>query len=231
MRKGEERKQCILKTAQQLFCENGYASTSIDEIISILSLSKGGFYHYFSSKESLLLEICKNKAEDTVKKAKSACESIDGTWADKFNALFDSYGLWGASDADFMTLLMTIPDIKVRETLKSELTQKMLPLLREIVIGGVNSGEFTTPYPEGTADLILQLGTSFSDVIARALSDLNGLNTVQILSDLELYRYAIEKVLGAPYGSIVHYEMRPMTENLQMLYERRQNTLNGGNSK
>lgn len=54
MRKGELRKESILKTAERLFFEKGYEETSIQDILDALSISKGGFYHYFESKIALL---------------------------------------------------------------------------------------------------------------------------------------------------------------------------------
>jgi AcrR family transcriptional regulator len=44
----------ILQTAWKLFYEKGYENTTIDEIIQICNISKGGFYHYFSAKDDLL---------------------------------------------------------------------------------------------------------------------------------------------------------------------------------
>ena len=43
--------------AARRFAENGYHPTSVAEIVSGISVGKGVFYWYFSSKEELLLEI------------------------------------------------------------------------------------------------------------------------------------------------------------------------------
>lgn len=42
--------------ATTLFAERGYAATSLDEIAEVLDLSKASLYHYFPSKEDLILE-------------------------------------------------------------------------------------------------------------------------------------------------------------------------------
>jgi len=47
-------KSKIVNAAWNLFYENGYENTTVDEIISRSGTSKGSFYHYFSSKDSLL---------------------------------------------------------------------------------------------------------------------------------------------------------------------------------
>jgi AcrR family transcriptional regulator len=47
----------IAKTAAVLFNEKGYLETSMNDISSAAKLSKGGIYHYFSSKNEILYYI------------------------------------------------------------------------------------------------------------------------------------------------------------------------------
>ena len=42
----------------RLFAEKGYAATTTRELSSALGVTNGTFYHYFSTKEELLLQIC-----------------------------------------------------------------------------------------------------------------------------------------------------------------------------
>ena len=44
----------IIKTAWKLFYEEGFAETTINDIISEADISKGTFYYYFNSKDDLL---------------------------------------------------------------------------------------------------------------------------------------------------------------------------------
>lgn len=53
----EENKRHIQKVATGLFYENGYSKTSIKEIIQLAKMSKGRFYTYYDSKESLFFDI------------------------------------------------------------------------------------------------------------------------------------------------------------------------------
>ena len=47
-------KRRIVDAAWELFYENGYDDTTVDDIIRLSETSKGSFYYYFSSKDSLL---------------------------------------------------------------------------------------------------------------------------------------------------------------------------------
>ncbi|MBE6728631.1 MAG: TetR/AcrR family transcriptional regulator [Ruminococcaceae bacterium] len=44
----------IVSAAWKLFYEQGYDDTTVDDIITASETSKGSFYHYFDSKDSLL---------------------------------------------------------------------------------------------------------------------------------------------------------------------------------
>ncbi|NBC82560.1 MAG: TetR family transcriptional regulator [Bacteroidetes bacterium] len=50
----EEKKKLIMDTALQLFANEGYHNTSIDQIARTAGISKGLIYNYFTSKEQLL---------------------------------------------------------------------------------------------------------------------------------------------------------------------------------
>jgi len=56
MSKGEETKEKILKQAAELFNQQGYASSSISDIMRVTGLQKGGIYNHFKSKDELALE-------------------------------------------------------------------------------------------------------------------------------------------------------------------------------
>ena len=47
-------KSRIVSAAWQLFYDQGFENTTVDEIIRLSGTSKGSFYHYFESKDSLI---------------------------------------------------------------------------------------------------------------------------------------------------------------------------------
>ena len=55
--KWKAQKNKIHKSALKLFSEIGYFQTSIADISKSANISKGLFYHFFSSKEELFAEI------------------------------------------------------------------------------------------------------------------------------------------------------------------------------
>lgn len=55
--RSEETKNRILRTAQQLFAQNGYDATGVAEICKQAAVSKGAFYHHFPSKQAVFLTL------------------------------------------------------------------------------------------------------------------------------------------------------------------------------
>lgn len=63
-RKKFQARQKILTAAAQQFERQGFANTSIADIMQAAGLSVGTFYNYFGSKEEVLLTLAKNLRED-----------------------------------------------------------------------------------------------------------------------------------------------------------------------
>ena len=62
-RKGENSRAAILNAALDLFQERGYEATTMRAIADVAGVSLGGSYHYFPSKEHLVLEFYRHTHE------------------------------------------------------------------------------------------------------------------------------------------------------------------------
>jgi AcrR family transcriptional regulator len=54
-RRPDERPNELLEAALRIFAERGYASTRLEDIAASVGVTKGTIYHYFATKEELLL--------------------------------------------------------------------------------------------------------------------------------------------------------------------------------
>ena len=82
-------KERILKTVERLFCEQGYLSTGINQIIAEAQVAKASFYQHFSSKEGLILEYLENYANSLSKLLKQLDKKHPNSGT-KIIALFDA---------------------------------------------------------------------------------------------------------------------------------------------
>lgn len=59
---GERTRARILDTAEALILEQGYAATSVDQIIAKLKMTKGSFFYHFKKKDDLALALIRRYA-------------------------------------------------------------------------------------------------------------------------------------------------------------------------
>lgn len=217
MRKGDIRRTQILETAEKLFYRNGYEQTSVQDIIDALSYSKGGFYHHFDSKLALLDAICEARAEQTRQAAQASVDACTGTAVDKLNALFEQGSLWREDNLDYISLLLRVAyredGALMREKIKQYSLLSNLPILNAIVDEGVRERLFFVPHAEMVGELILRLGAQFTDEIAFLLNahPMEDAFMPLLLDKLELYRHAVERILEAPFGSVVLFDMSSLS--------------------
>ena len=67
----------IVKIGAKLFSRKGFAETTMDDIASQARLSKGGIYHYFSSKTELLYYILDNFMDIVLKDLQEELDAMD----------------------------------------------------------------------------------------------------------------------------------------------------------
>lgn len=58
-----QKRQRVIDQALRMFAERGYENVSVDEILQEAGIAKGTFYHYFESKEDILLDFGKSQIE------------------------------------------------------------------------------------------------------------------------------------------------------------------------
>lgn len=64
--KSEITKQHIVHKAFELFYENGFKATSINDVMKATKMTKGAFYHHYKSKQQLGLEVIELKLKKRV---------------------------------------------------------------------------------------------------------------------------------------------------------------------
>lgn len=70
----------IVESAWELFYEQGYENTTIDDIVEHSETSKGSFYHYFDSKDALLSSLSylfDNKYDELIPTLEKYTSAVD----------------------------------------------------------------------------------------------------------------------------------------------------------
>src|SRR5688572_7654258 len=72
----------MLEKAVELFWQNGYEATSMEDLLHCMSLNKGSLYHVFGSKRELFSKALdffgKKSQEDVERKIQEAASPLEG---------------------------------------------------------------------------------------------------------------------------------------------------------
>lgn len=218
MKKGDLRRNEVIETAERLFSTKGYEKTSVQDILDEMHFSKGGFYHHFDSKLSLLEAICEQRTMEMCETASEIGARQYRRVTERLNAILSSSALWKTGSEGFVGLLIGVAyredGALMREKMKNAQLRGMLPLIEKVIEAGCASGEFYATDRQSTAELILRLYLQFTDDIAFLMAgeDDESIMLESMVKKLWVYRSAIEHVLIAPLGSIVLFDADELVE-------------------
>ena len=232
MKKGELRKEAIVRTAEKLFFEKGYEETSIQDILDALSISKGGFYHYFESKISLLEEISRQKSAANIERVRMELFSGKLTSVQKANLILSSIFPFGRESAEYNALTFKVSyidgDVHFRDRTRQFVSDELCPLMDETVYAGIADDSFFVRYPSHIGRLLLMLAYDACDEACRLLSmDADNPDIlINMMDILYAYREAVEIMLGCTHGSIQLFDVeqilaaiRQTAEEIRLLEE------------
>lgn len=208
MKKGDARRGELLATAERLFYTKGYEKTSVQDILTEMNFSKGGFYHHFDSKLAVLEAICEMRAQESCEQAQAAAAQAEGTACDKLNAVFHDSAILNGANSGFVSLMLQVAyredGALMREKMKTCQLSSMLPVIESILKEGAATGEFFVTDVPATAEMLMRINLQFTDEIAFLLAREDSEEKVldEAIRKLNVYRAAVERILIAPFGSI-----------------------------
>jgi AcrR family transcriptional regulator len=226
MKKGELKKQEILRTAEARFCRDGYEKTSIQDILDDLHTSKGSFYHHFVSKEALLEEICRNRAAEYSEQVFQRITE-DMNPSDRLNLLIDGMIPFNGEKISFLLMLIPVfsgPEgIMIRNCYANELERLYGGKIADTLQKGTEESVYACSDPEFSAKMLSVLVNRFwLEICDQVLeNEALGRNTDagDLMSLTDNYRRVMERLISAPYGSldlISLPEVQALTEQIHL---------------
>ena len=203
-----ERKKEIMDTAQTLFYQKGYENTSVNFIIETIGISKGTFYHYFKSKEDLLDNIVEKFTNEIISKLEPIVNDKSMDAISKLNEFYHQAGMYKVENIDIIKTIVNAlyndKNLLLRYKMNNRTTELTLPLMTKVFEQGKNEGSFNIEHPEATARIILFFGTSLGEYNAKLMMSLdeNPSNIEEMKKHFNIYQTSVQKILGAPEGSI-----------------------------
>ena len=199
MKKGEKRKQELLKIAYDMFLSRGYENTSVDEIIAEAQIAKGTYYYYFPSKEKMLEDVIEMMIEREAETAGQIIAS-DMPVPQKIAAVMASVKP-AEAEQPIQDALMQPENVLMHDKIRKKLIEVIVPLLSEVIEEGVKQGIFACDnIPERVRMLLVVSNDTFNE---RRFTE----------RDIAVFIDMTEKLLGAEKGTMSFiYDLIDKTE-------------------
>ncbi|HLA19330.1 MAG TPA: TetR/AcrR family transcriptional regulator [Dehalococcoidia bacterium] len=178
----EQRKREIIEAARLCFLRSGFHQTTTDEICHEASITPGGLYHYFGSKEEIISAVIEDAAHTIVNNLRSTAEAS----GDLRSAVRALASLFFERIRDPQLDGVTRLDVEIwAETLRNEklaeITRESRALRREwletLICRAVDEGVYTKDVDaRGLANLIMAIfdGLRLGRLLWRDDFDLDG---------------------------------------------------------
>jgi len=207
----ETRRDQLLEAAGELFLKNGYKDTSVNSIVESIGVSKGTFYYYFDSKEGVLDGLVEKLGEPIYEEIDEIVSRDSSTAIEKLNDIFAASRRIKLDKIDEVlriTRLMYRPEnLRLLDRIESATIDVAAPKIARVVKQGVEEGVLDTRFPEEASRLIFSMGADLNEETGKMLLGVEAeVDGDELARKYNAYENAIERILGAPDGSIVVLE-------------------------
>src|SRR5712691_9147140 len=138
------RKDAFVEAAQRLLQTKGYEAMTIQDLLEELGASRGAFYHYFDSKQALLVAVVTATTDAALATVAPVMDDAGLPAADKLTRVFSDIGRWKTERRALVLSLMEVwlsdENAIFREKIRERLMTRMVPLLTRIVREGIAEG-------------------------------------------------------------------------------------------
>ena len=202
------KRQEIIEAAQRQVYTKGYDQMSIQDILDELQISKGAFYHYFHSKGDLLEALIDRMRLDVEPIMLPIINDPDLPTIEKLHRFFNVVGRWKTARKEYLLSLLRIwyadENAIVRQKSAASVTKWFAPLLAGVIRQGAQEGVLRTAFPDQAAEIVISLlqslGETFKDLLFGSQSAEEKMQRATAI--VAAYNDAMERVLGAPVGSL-----------------------------
>jgi AcrR family transcriptional regulator len=202
------RREVFLDAAQRLILQKGYEGTSVQDVLHETRTSKGAFYHYFDSKADLLNNVVERMVEAALQSVQPVLDDPDLPATDKLRGLFAGIASFKTARKELLIALMEVwlsdQNAIVREKFRRVVVDRLTPIMASIIRQGHDEGVFDVSAPDEAArvfvSFLLALNQSTTELYLARQAGIIPLEDVR--RALDAYVDALERVLGAPKGSI-----------------------------
>jgi AcrR family transcriptional regulator len=150
----EATRLALLRAARELFVANGFAATSLEEIVRRSRVTKGALYHHFASKRELFRAVCEQVEREWVDRVVAAARREPDPWR-RLESGLDEFLDACVDDEIQQLLLVDAPAVLGSEELHGISARWGVGLLRTALGDAMDAGELERAPVEPLAHLLL----------------------------------------------------------------------------
>jgi AcrR family transcriptional regulator len=203
-----QKRNAILDVALGYITTKGYEQMTTQDILEALQISRGAFYHYFDSKQALLMALVERIGEQAEQLVLPTVSDREMPAQDKLLRFFAVLDQSKRENLDLLFTFMRVwyadENALFRQKLYQARITRLAPLLSQIIQEGVAEGVFTTAYPDQAARMILSLleDLGYATVELLLVEEGKPIDFVRMVQIGEATADALERVLGMKPGCL-----------------------------
>lgn len=153
-----DKRNLIIDTMEQLMCTMPDKEISVNMIAQKAGIGKGSIYYYFKSKDEILYSVIERSYKKAVHEYFEIVQSGQTAVA-KMSILFQSIVKpeFRDNQKNFILSLHLHENVIVHNKMNSIAVQEISPVLKDLLIEGINEGSINIDMPEESAELIVAL--------------------------------------------------------------------------
>jgi len=196
----EVRRKELLDIAEDMIIEKGYDDLTVTDIITEAKIAKGTFYHYFKSKDDVLLALADRYMDDILEIMDRIDEDKSISAIQKIFKLFRMSMEYKMDHKHKERLTDYIHDDK-NILVHHQLEVKNIPIFEHfferLIIDGTEEGIFDVKYPRETAVAIVATFTAFG----HGDKKLSEYTNEEKLQSFYAFISLLERILGTKNGA------------------------------
>ena len=202
------RRDAFLDVAQRLIQAKGYEAMSVQDVMDELEVSKGAFYHYFSSKLALLEAVVERFAEGGMAVVAPILADPNLPALKKLERVFAGIAGWKAQRKELVVAITEVwnsdSNAIVREKLRRITVRLLVPLLSSVIKQGIDEGVFRVVSPDEAATVLVSLMQGFQEqAVNLFMARQAGTVTFEAVQrTVAGFTEAYERILGIPNESL-----------------------------
>ena len=181
---------------------------AVQDVLDALDVSKGAFYHYFDSKQSLLEAVVERVVDEAIAAIAPVMADPRLSATKKLERVFGGLAQWKAARKELMLAMVEVwtsdGNAIVREKVRRMTESRLVPLLSTVVRQGIDEGVFTAGSPDETAMVLVVLIEGFqsrySDLLLARHAGTVSFEVVK--QSAAAFTEGFARILGIPKASL-----------------------------